>query len=211
MKAFASLFLGILLASSAARADDVPFGAVAPAELPSGSTSLYGFVGAPELGVGFRQGLGPFEFNPEVAVNYLDLSFAAVARLRFEVVHQPRWQLAPFGGLGFAYDSGSTYFNKDNFEFTAVRIDVGAVATYPVGETLSLLATTELTWDVFTTPVKGYRAQPLVGAGAEVALGGGISAFGLAAIGIDFRKLPREWVDTEVGYSVRLGFAYRMF
>jgi hypothetical protein len=51
----------------------------------------------------------------------------------------------------------------------------------------------------------------LVGAGAEVALGGGISAFGLAAIGIDFRKLPTEWVDTEVGYSVRLGFAYRMF
>lgn len=210
-KAFKAVVLGCLLVSSVGLADPVPFGAVAPARLPAGSTSLYGFVGAPELGAGFRQGLGPVEFNAEAAINYLDLSFAAVARLRFLAVDQPRWQLAPFGGLGFAYDSGSSYFNKDNFQFTAVRLDVGAVATYPVRETLSLLATTELTWDLFTTPVKGYRAQPLVGAGAELALGGGLSAFGLAAIGIDFRKLPTEWVDTEVGYSVRIGFAYRMF
>ncbi|HZI10807.1 MAG TPA: hypothetical protein VE153_10495 [Myxococcus sp.] len=36
---------------------------VAPVTLPDGSTSLYGFMGAPELGVGFRQGISGFELE----------------------------------------------------------------------------------------------------------------------------------------------------
>jgi hypothetical protein len=211
MKALRLVLLGSVLLASTGFAEEGLFGAVAPARLPAGATSLYGFVGAPEIGAGFRQGLGPFELGAEASLNYLDLSFAGLARLKFLAVDDPRWQLAPFGGLGFAWDSGSTYYDKDNFRPTAVRLDVGAVATYPVRETLSLLATTELTWDLFTSPLKGYRAQPLVGAGAELALGGNLSAFALAAIGVDLRKLPSEWVDAEVGYSLRFGFAVRMF
>jgi hypothetical protein len=179
--------------------------------LPAGSTSLYGFVGAPELGTGFRQGLGSVEFQAEATVNYLDLGLAAVGRVRFLAIDKPRWQLAPFAGLGIAWDSGSTYYDADNFQHTALRMDLGAVATRPVGETLSLLAQAEVTWDLFTTPVGGHRVQPLLGVGAEVALGGQISVFGLASVGVDWRKAPDAPLDTEVGYGLRFGFAVRMF
>ncbi|RKI63418.1 hypothetical protein D7X55_20140, partial [Corallococcus sp. AB049A] len=36
-----------------------PLGSVvAPVMLPAGATALYGYTGAPEVGLGFRQGLG---------------------------------------------------------------------------------------------------------------------------------------------------------
>src|SRR5512147_1246125 len=125
MKTLASILLGTLLLSSSAWADEAVFGGVAPALLPAQSTSVYGFVGAPEIGSGFRQGLGPVELDAEASLNYLDVAVAGLARLRFKVYDGPTWQVAPYVGLGIAYDSGSTYSDRDNFQYTAVRFNTG--------------------------------------------------------------------------------------
>lgn len=205
------LLVGLFLGAAAHAEDTIPFGGAAPAMLPAGSTAVYGYVGAPELGGGFRQGFGSVELQAEARFNYLDLGLAATGRARFLLVDRPQWQLAPYAGLGFAWDSGSTYFEDDNFQYTAVRIEAGAVATYPVRPVLDLIGTGEVTWDLFTTPVGGHRVQTLVGGGAELALGGSISTFVIGELGLDLRKAPDAGADAELGYAFRAGFAFRLF
>ena len=59
------------------------FGAVrGPAQLPAGALAVYGYLGAPELGLGLRQGFEPLEAELVVRGDYLDLSFAVEALLR---------------------------------------------------------------------------------------------------------------------------------
>ena len=53
----------VLLTLIAGAEPRVTGGVMAPASLPAGTNALYGFVGAPELGVGYRQGFGLVEFE----------------------------------------------------------------------------------------------------------------------------------------------------
>src|SRR5688500_9242368 len=54
------------------------FGAVvAPAALPDGATALSGWVGVPELGVAYRQGIGGWEIGARGRFDYLRLAVTA--------------------------------------------------------------------------------------------------------------------------------------
>ena len=63
-------------------------GVFAPASLPAGTNALYGFVGAPELGVGYRQGFGPVEFEARGLFNLFEVSVIGELGVKFAVLHQ---------------------------------------------------------------------------------------------------------------------------
>src|SRR5687767_5660876 len=64
------------------------FGALAaPAFLPPGSTAAYGFIGVPEVGAGFRQGLDGIELDARAKLDWMALSLSAEVLGRF-----PAWK-----------------------------------------------------------------------------------------------------------------------
>src|SRR5919197_4554852 len=110
-----------------------PFGALfAPAALPSGTTSLYGFAGVPQIGAGFRQGFGVMELEGRVEMDYFALSVAPEVFARVPVLTTGPYQIAPFLGVGMAFNSGSQYIDTYNFSYTAVRLIPGAALSWRV-------------------------------------------------------------------------------
>ena len=206
-----AMILGVCLAAGLARAER-PFGAaLAPAMLPSGSTAVWGFTGAPAIGVGFRQGLGSLELDAQAGFDYFDATLSGALDARFRVFASDGFELAPFAGLGFAWDPGATYANADNFFYSAVRLHFGVVASWALTERLAAIGTAELAWDVFTHPTPGYRVEPLAGGGLEVGIASGVSVLALGELGVDLRKRPGADVQSRLGYAVRVGLGFRLF
>ena len=205
--------LGVcVLWAGLARAEEARFGGEAPAMLPAQSTAVYGYFGVPELGIGFRQGLGPVEIDSTASLDYFDLTLAGEVRARFLAIgDRALLQVAPFLGLGIAWDSGTTYSDKRNFGYTAVRVHGGAIGSRAIADTVSLIGLAELRWDLFTSPSGGHRIEPLFGGGVEVMLGEGVSALAVGELGVDARALPDGTSNTSLGYGLRFGFGFRLF
>jgi hypothetical protein len=184
---------------------------MAPAMLPSGSTAVMGYTGVPRIGVGFRQGLGALELDARAGFDYFDTTLDGTVEARFRVLESDRLELAPFAGLGFAWDPGATYARADNFFYSALRLRFGAIASWMLSERLAAVGTAELTWDVFTHPNPGYRLEPLAGGGVEIGIASGVSVLALGELGVDWRKRPDAEVQTALGYAVRVGLGFRLF
>src|SRR4051812_4622496 len=106
------------------------FGTVlAPAALPEGATALYGFVGVPEMGAGFRQGISGFELEARARLDYFRLSGLFEVGARREVWRKGPAALAPTLGLGVVLNSGSAYLDADNFGGVLLRIAPGLVVS----------------------------------------------------------------------------------
>ena len=184
---------------------------VAPVVLPAGSTALYGFVGAPELGVGFRQGLGGVELEARGRLNWFQLSAALELGVRLEVLKRGPLSLAPTLGLGVVLNSGSTYMDDDNFSGVLARVSPGLVAGYKVGDTVARLGLVDLPVDVGLTRETGQRLQALGGGGVEVYLGSNLSVLAAGQVGVEtFRERFGDRV-TRLGWSTRLGLGARLF
>jgi hypothetical protein len=204
--------LGVcVLWAAAARADGRAFGAVAPAVIPAGSTAIWGFTGVPDIGVGFRQGIGPVEVDADASLDYFDLTFCGEVRARIAAIDRNGLSIAPFVGMGIVWDSGSTYEDANNFRYTAVRVHAGGLGSRQLSETVALLGIAELRWDLFTSPSGGHRIEPLFGGGAEFGLAENVSLFALGELGPDIRALPSGASDTELGYTLRFGVGFRLF
>ncbi|MFP2933130.1 hypothetical protein ACLESO_49875 [Pyxidicoccus sp. 3LG] len=193
-------------------ADQDPLGAVvAPVTLPDGSTAIYGFVGAPELGVGFRQGIAGFELEARGRFNWFQLSAALELAARRKVYERGAVALAPSLGLGVVLNSGSTYMDDDNFSGVLFRLSPGLIAGYRVADTVTLLGLVDLPFDVGLTTDKARRFQALGGGGVEVYLGSNLSVLAAGQLGVEaFRERVGE-SQTRLGWNVRLGLGTRLF
>src|SRR3954462_8207932 len=99
--------LWITLAVTGASAPGSPsdkkesFGAVVgPAALPAGATAAYAFIGLPEVGAGFRQGLSCGEWEARARVDYLTLSITGEVIGKYALYHWGRLDYGPFLGAG---------------------------------------------------------------------------------------------------------------
>lgn len=179
--------------------------------LPAGGTAVYGFLGAQEIGGGYRQGLLGIELEGRVAFNYLLLETSGEILAKKTLLELGDAEVAPFLGIGLLYDSGSRYFDTSNFQHLGVRPRVGVAASYRILETLSAIAQLDVPWDIAVNPAQGWRFGALLGGGAEIFVGGGFSVGLLGQVGLDAIKEPQGVPQARVGYQVKLGLGYRLF
>lgn len=185
-------------------------GVVAPAALPAGTNAIYGFVGAPEVGAGYRQGFGLVELDARASFNVFKVSAVAEVGVKFAVLERDRLRLAPTLSLGVEFNSGAKYFDRSNFGFVGLRPKLGLNASYAFTDTVSGIAQLEVPWAIALT-VQGFQVTPLVGAGAEFHLGGGFSLLVSAHVGLDATKEPLGVAQVRPAWAARLGVGYRMF
>lgn len=185
--------------------------AVAPAVLPAGASSAYGFAGAPEVGGGYRQGLGLAELEFRGAFDYFLVALSAEARVRIALPSVGPVDLAPILGAGAVYDTGTRYIDGDNFNHLGVRAIGGFLASYHVLETVRLLGEVEVPVDFSVSPGGGRRVKPLVGFGGEIFLGENLTAFAMGKIGLDFLKEPLGVTQLRPGFALRIGLGWRLF
>ena len=120
--------------------------------------------------------------------------------------------MAPLLGVGLAWDSGSRYFDTANFDYLlAVRPRAGLVTTVKLGDTARGIIEIDVPWAITLSPQQGSHFTPLAGGGAEIWLGGDMSALVLAQIGVDAIKEPGGVLQLRVGWQLKLGLGFRLF
>jgi hypothetical protein len=129
---------------------------------------------------------------------------------RWGIYQDAKLRLAPTLALGLELNAGATYFDRANFGFVGLRPRLGFVASYAFSETVSGVAQFDLPWAIGLT-AQGFQVTPLVGAGAEVHLGGHWSLLVSAHIGFDATKEPLGVTQYGVAWAGRLGLGYRLF
>ncbi len=175
--------------------DQVVGGAMAPAALPAGTMAFWGLLGAPDLGVGYRQGFSAFELEAKATFNYLELSAVFEAGVRVPVFRRNRLQVAPTAGVGLQFNSGSTYYDPANFASVALRPRLGAVASYELSDTVQALALVDVPWAISLNVVLGNRFSLLT----------------LGQLGFDVLKAPLGVTQARAAWAIRLGVGYRLF
>jgi hypothetical protein len=192
--------------------EEFSFGTVvAPAVLPNGATTLYGYVGIPEMGAGFRQGISGFELEARGRLDYFRLAGILEAGARRAVVQEGPATIAPRLSLGVVFNSGSSYLDSDNFGGVLVRITPGLVVSWRVAETVAVVGLLDVPIELGLSPTGARRFEGLTGGGAELYLGSGITLLAAAQFGVDSFKAPHEDTVTRLGYQVQLGLGTRLF
>lgn len=185
-------------------------GVAAPASLPAGTNALFGYVGAPEVGVGYRQGFGLVELDARAAFNLFEVSFLGDVGVKVALLERDKLRLALPVGLGVEFDSGARYFDAYNFAFIGLRPRVGLNASYAFSDTIAGFAQLEVPLSIALS-VQGFQLTPLVGAGAEFHLGGGFSLAVSAHVGVDATREPLGVTQVRPAWAARLGVGYRLF
>lgn len=184
---------------------------VAPAALPDGASALYGYVGVPEMGAGYRQGISGLELEGQARLDYFKLAGIFEVGARKAVVKQGPATFAPRLGLGLVLNSGSTYLDADNFRGAMLRINPGLVVSWSVAETVAVVGLLDVPIDLGVSPTGQRRIQALTGGGAEIYLGSGITLLTAGQVGVESFKEQLKTPVTRVGYQVTLGIGTRLF
>ena len=188
------------------------FGAVvAPAAMPDGATAVSGWVGVPELGAVFRQGIGGWEVGARARFDYLRLAVTGEALVRKQMWSSGAWRVAPELGLGVTGNSGSNYLLDNPLRGWFLRVDPAVVASLRLAETVAAVGLVEVPYDVGLSPAGAWRIKPLAGGGLEVYLGEDLSLSAVGELGVDVLKEVRGVPETRLGYGVRLGLGVRLF
>lgn len=185
-------------------------GVLAPAALPAGAMAVYGLLGAPEIGGGFRQGFQYFEIEARVMINYLLGAGVLEAGVKVPVYDKGMFQMAPTVALGIEGNSGTRYYDRANFSYVALRPRVGFITSVRFSDTIAGLVLFDLPWSVAVTTA-GSHVVPTLGAGVEGHLGGNLSGFFMANVGLDAIKEPLGVVQYRPAWAVRLGLGFRLF
>lgn len=212
-----ALLLTLVLASSGNELNVVSepelpksgMGALAPAALPPGAISAYGLLGAPDVQVGYRQGISLFELEARASFNYLAASFAVDVGARMAIYRRGMLTLAPAVSVGLVLNSGATYFDARNFGYTGLKARVGFWGSLAFSEVVSGIFLAELPWTFAFQG--GYQATPTAGAGAEFQLTKELTGLVLGQFGLDVIKEPVGFAYLRPGWAVRLGLGYRFF
>lgn len=212
-----ALLLSLVLASSGNELNvisepELPksgMGAIAPAALPPGAISAYGLLGAPDVQVGYRQGITLVELEAKASFNYLAASFALEVGVRMAVYKRGMLTLAPAISLGLVLNSGATYVDARNFGYTGLRPRAGLWGSLAFSEVVSGIFLVELPWTFAFQG--GYQATPTAGVGAEFQLTRELSGVVLGQFGVDVIKEPVGFAYVRPGWAARLGLGYRFF
>jgi hypothetical protein len=214
-----ALLVAMVLASSgnelnldANAAPELPragMGAIAPAALPAGAISAYALLGAPDVQIGYRQGISIFELEAKASFNYLTTSFALDVGVRMALYKRGMLTLAPAAGLGIVFNSGATYFDARNFGYTALRPRLGFHGSVAFSEVVSGVFLVEVPWAFAFQG--GYQATPTAGIGGEFQLTKELSGLVLGQVGVDVIKEPVGFAYARAAWAVRLGLGYRFF
>lgn len=195
------------------RRDGPPGGlgaAAAPAVLPGGSMALAAQLGAPDVGVSYRQGFRTLELEARGTFNYFELSALVEAGLKTAVWQGNGVTVAPGLFLGLRANSGSRYYDAANFGSFALRPKLTLTTSAPLSDTVQGLLLFELPW-ALSLNVIGSQVTPLVGAGAEVHLGNRMSLLVSGHGGVDVVKEPLGVTQVRAAWALRLGLGYRAF
>jgi hypothetical protein len=184
---------------------------LAPAALPDGGSAVSGWVGVPELGVAYRQGLSFAELGARLRFDYLRLATTAELTARRRVWTDGTWSVAPELGLGVTGNPGSRYFDSRNTRGWFLRVNPAAVITRPVVETVTALGLVEVAYDQGLSSSVYWRVKPLVGAGAEIYIGEDLTLSLLGQVGVDAFHGANRVTEARVGYGARLGLGVRLF
>jgi hypothetical protein len=182
----------------------------APAVLPAGSMSVFGQIGAPEVGAGYRQGFESFELEARALFHYLELSALVEAGVRTAVWRSERAVVAPGLSLGLRMNSGSRYYDTSNFGSFALRPRFSLNTSFSLGDTVQGLVMFEVPW-ALSLNVIGTQVTPLLGLGAEFHLGGDLSLLVSAHGGVDAIKEPLGVTQVRPAWALRLALGYRVF
>lgn len=185
-------------------------GVLAPAKLPGGTIAMYGLVGAPELGAGYRQGFDAVELEGRVLFNVFQLAALLEGALKFEAFSSGRLQVAPVVAAGLTFNSGSTYFDRQNFAAVSLRPRVGAVLSWRFTDLVSGLAQLEVPWAIALT-VQGHQVTPTATLGAEFHVGGDLSLLVAGTLGVDVIAPPGLDAVARPAWGLRLGLGHRVF
>lgn len=211
------LFVAMLLAAepevaapTSAPPARVMGGVAAPAALPAGTLAVYGQVGAPEVGAGFRQGFSAFELEGRALFNIFEISALVEGAFKLPLVAKDRVAISLPVAVGLKLDSGSRYFDRANFGYVGLRPRVGAVVSYSFSDTIAGLAFIDVPLSLALN-VRGAQFTPTIGAGGEFHIGGSISLLVSGHIGVDVTKEPLGVPQTRPAWGARLGVGYRIF
>lgn len=187
-------------------------GVMAPSTLPPGGSAVYGFIGAPEIGAGYRQGIGVVELEGRLSFDYFAVGFSGDGLLKHRVWQRGGAELAPYVGLGLVWNSGARYLDRANFHYLGIRPRGGVVSTLALAETVRALLNVDAAWDIAFQPPYGYRFEALAGAGAETYLGRDLFGMALARIGVESLKEPPLGVPLwRPAWQLMLGLGLRLF
>jgi hypothetical protein len=197
---------------SAADRQETFGGAAAPAALPDGAMSFYGYVGVPELAAGVRSGHSVLELEGRARVDYLRVALTLEGLVRARAYEQGRVAIAPSLGAGFVLNAGATYLDEDNFDAVFFRVLPGLVVSYRLSETVQALGLLDFPVDLGLSPAGSRRFQALGGGGIEAYLGEDVTLLVAGQLGVDTRReRPSGSWSTGLGYALRLGVGFRLF
>jgi hypothetical protein len=206
-----ALVVSLLLATEPGAPSEMRPGAVvAPAALPPGTLALYGLVGAPEVGAGYRQGIGGVELEAKALFNLFELSGLFEGGIKVPALRTERLTVAPGAAVGATLNSGSKYFDGGNFGHLGLRLRGSLNLSYAFSELLQGVAQLEMPLTIPLT-VQGISFTTLLGAGAEFNVGGNVSVLGTAHLGVGVVKEPLGVPQTRAAWGIRLGVGYRLF
>jgi hypothetical protein len=192
-------------------AEPLAMGAIqSPPALPPSATAMYFYLGAPEVAVGYRQGVSRFEFEVKGAFNVFELSGLAEGGFKFRLGNTDRYCLSGGVALGLKGSSGNRYFDAANFAYVALRPRLSATVAALFSPTVVGLATLDIPWAVALN-VSGYHTTPTVGLGAEIHLGQNISFLIAANGGLDVIREPLGQPQARPAWGMKLGIGYRIF
>ena len=186
-------------------------GVLVPAVMPVGSTSLYAYVGAPDVGGGFRQGFEGYEVEARARFNYLLVSFTGEVAVRRGLYSRGRFDVAARLALGGGYDTGTFYVDRRNFRGPFVHVNPGAFAAYKLHDTLRIFAQAEVPLDIGVQPWGGYRVTPLVGGGLEYYLSEDFTVMAAGEVGLDVLRAQLGVHQPAFGYGVKVGLGIRLY
>jgi hypothetical protein len=184
-------------------------GAIAPAAMPAGAISGYALLGAPDVKVGYRQGISLFEIEANAGFNYLSAAFTLELGARMAVYKRGMLTLAPALGVGLVLNSGARYFDARNYGYSGLRPRAGLYGSLAFSEVVSGIFLAELPWTFAFQG--GYQATPTAGLGAEVQLTKELSGVVLGQLGVDVIKEPVGFPFARAAWAVRMGLGYRFF
>jgi len=187
------------------------FGAVsAPSALPAGATSSYLYLGVPELGVGFRQGLAPGEWEARARLDYFTFSATGELLGKYRLYQGGKLDCSPYLGVGLTLSSGARYLDPAAFAFAGLRGLGGVTLGYRATDRVRLVARAEVPVD-WPLGQGGGRLRALAGGGAEVYLVDDFTTLLLGQAGLDWMETPQGVTSARFGYAVTLGFGLRHF
>jgi len=164
----------------------------------------------PEVGIGFRQGLAPGEWEGRARLDYFTLSATGELLGKYRLYRQGALDCSPYLGVGFTLSAGARSLDPEAFAFAGLRGLGGVTLGYRATDVIRLVARAEVPFDWPVGQAAG-RLRALAGGGVELYLVDDYTALLLGQAGLDWVQAPLRVPVARFGYAITLGMGLRHF